>query len=82
MRLIDADALKTALTAAVTKEVVYSINEGVAVAKLIDAAPTIDAAPARHGIKYLEWERERCYKHCVRQCALTAAAYSACTTTR
>ena len=58
MRLIDADALKTALTAAVTKEVVYSINEGVAVAKLIDAAPTIDAVPARHGVEHLERERD------------------------
>lgn len=49
MRLGDLDALKTALTDAVTKEVVYSLNEGVAVAKLIDAAPTIEAEPVRHG---------------------------------
>jgi hypothetical protein len=49
MRLIDADALKETVANTMAKTIIYSINEGVDVLKMIDATPTIDAEPVRYG---------------------------------
>lgn len=51
MRLIDADALKETVDNTLVKTIIYSINEGVDVVKMINAAQTIEAEPVRHG----EW---------------------------
>lgn len=70
MRLINADALKEKLRADTTKMIVYSINSCIAMNKMIDEAPTIEAEPVRHG----EWKEHGNFIQCS-QCGEDYAKY-------
>lgn len=57
MRLIDADALKVTVAKTMAKNIIYSINEGVDVLKMIDATPAIDAVHVVRCRDCVLWQR-------------------------